>query len=38
MPFRKKRSFESLFPNANPLAVDFLSKTLTCKHSFVLIS
>jgi mitogen-activated protein kinase 1/3 len=31
MPFRKKKSFESLFPNANPLAVDFLTKTLTCE-------
>ena len=31
MPFRKKRSFESLYPNANPLAIDFLTKTLTCE-------
>ncbi|KIY47532.1 mitogen-activated protein kinase [Fistulina hepatica ATCC 64428] len=29
LPFRKKRSFATLFPNANPLAIDFLSKTLT---------
>jgi len=29
LPFRKKRPFSSLFPNANPLAIDFLTKTLT---------
>ncbi|KAF9528431.1 kinase-like domain-containing protein [Crepidotus variabilis] len=29
LPFRKKRPFATLFPNANPLAVDFLTKTLT---------
>ncbi|TFK67848.1 mitogen-activated protein kinase [Pluteus cervinus] len=29
LPFRKKRPFAQLFPNANPLAVDFLTKTLT---------
>ncbi|CAA7264289.1 unnamed protein product [Cyclocybe aegerita] len=29
LPFRKKRPFGTLFPNANPLAVDFLTKTLT---------
>jgi len=29
LPFRKKRSFATLFPNASPLAIDFLSKTLT---------
>lgn len=28
LPFRKKRSFAQIFPNANPLAVDFLTKTL----------
>ena len=28
LPFRKKRPFAQLFPNANPLAVDFLTKTL----------
>jgi hypothetical protein len=28
LPFRKKKSFQSIFPNANPLAIDFLSKTL----------
>lgn len=32
MPFRKRRSFESLYPKSNPLAIDFLTKTLTCKH------
>ncbi|OWZ45106.1 extracellular signal-regulated kinase 1/2 [Cryptococcus neoformans c45] len=31
LPFRKKRTFESIYPNANPLAIDFLRKTLTCK-------
>ncbi|KAF7360309.1 Mitogen-activated protein kinase [Mycena venus] len=29
LPFRKRRPFAQLFPNANPLAVDFLAKTLT---------
>lgn len=28
LPFRKKRPFSQLFPNANALAVDFLTKTL----------
>ncbi|CAK9782286.1 unnamed protein product [Cutaneotrichosporon oleaginosum] len=29
MSFRKKRAFETLYPKANPLAIDFLTKTLT---------
>jgi mitogen-activated protein kinase 1/3 len=29
LPFRKKRPFAQLFPNASPEAVDFLAKTLT---------
>ncbi|KAI9459773.1 kinase-like domain-containing protein [Boletus coccyginus] len=29
LPFRKRKPFAQLFPNANPLAVDFLTKTLT---------
>ncbi|KAG9041222.1 MAP kinase Pmk1 [Tulasnella sp. UAMH 9824] len=29
LPFRKKRPFATLFPNANPLAIDFLTQTLT---------
>jgi len=29
LPFRKKKSFQVIFPNANPLAIDFLTKTLT---------
>ncbi|KAL0960145.1 hypothetical protein HGRIS_011781 [Hohenbuehelia grisea] len=29
LPFRKKRPFAQIFPNANPLAVDFLTKSLT---------
>ncbi|WOO79719.1 Mitogen-activated protein kinase [Vanrija pseudolonga] len=29
MPFRKRRSFESLYPKSKPLAIDFLAKTLT---------
>jgi mitogen-activated protein kinase 1/3 len=29
LPFRKRRPFAMIFPNANPLAVDFLTKTLT---------
>lgn len=28
LPFRKRRSFATIFPNASPLAVDFLTKTL----------
>jgi len=30
LPFRKRRPFATLFPNANPLSVDFLTKTLVC--------
>ncbi|CAE6388907.1 unnamed protein product [Rhizoctonia solani] len=29
LPFRKRRPFAQLFPNASPLAVDFLTKSLT---------
>ncbi|GAA5958214.1 hypothetical protein JCM21900_000146 [Sporobolomyces salmonicolor] len=29
LPFQKKKNFHDLFPNASPLAVDFLAKTLT---------
>ncbi|GAA5907827.1 hypothetical protein JCM5296_005796 [Sporobolomyces johnsonii] len=29
LPFQKKKNFQDLFPNASPLAVDFLAKTLT---------
>ncbi|KAJ8474188.1 hypothetical protein ONZ45_g16035 [Pleurotus djamor] len=29
LPFRKRKPFATLFPNANPLALDFLTKTLT---------
>ncbi|KAG8720461.1 MAP kinase Pmk1 [Ceratobasidium sp. 394] len=29
LPFRKKKNFSQLFPNANPLAVDLLEKCLT---------
>lgn len=29
LPFRKKKSFSSLFPRANPLAIDLLEKLLT---------
>lgn len=31
MPFRKKKEFSAIYPNANPLAIDFLEKTLTCE-------
>jgi mitogen-activated protein kinase 1/3 len=34
LPFRKKKPFQTIFPNANPLAIDFLSKTLV--HLFLL--
>src|SRR5271155_1747857 len=30
LPFRKRRSFATIFPNASPLAVDFLTRTLVC--------
>lgn len=33
LPFRKRRPFSQLFPNANPLAVDFLEKTLVRRAS-----
>ena len=29
LPFRKRRPFQTLFPNASPQAIDFLTKTLT---------
>ncbi|TDL15308.1 mitogen-activated protein kinase [Rickenella mellea] len=29
LPFRKRRPFAQMFPNASPMAVDFLTKTLT---------
>ncbi|KAK0220499.1 probable MAP kinase Kpp2 [Armillaria ostoyae] len=29
LPFRKRRPFSAIFPNATPLAIDFLTKTLT---------
>ncbi|EIW69474.1 hypothetical protein TREMEDRAFT_30363 [Tremella mesenterica DSM 1558] len=29
LPFRKRKTFQSLYPNASPLAIDFLTKTLT---------
>ncbi|KAG1869919.1 MAP kinase precursor [Suillus subluteus] len=29
LPFRKRRPFAQIFPNANPSAVDLLTKTLT---------
>ena len=32
LPFRKKKSFQTIFPNANPLAIDFLTKTLVCPY------
>lgn len=28
LPFRRKKSFATIFPNATPEAVDFLTKTL----------
>jgi mitogen-activated protein kinase 1/3 len=30
LPFRKRRSFATIFPNASALAVDFLTQTLVC--------
>lgn len=29
MPFRKRKPFTLIYPNASPLAIDFLEKTLT---------
>ena len=31
LPFRKRKPFAQLFPNANPLAVDFLTRTLVSR-------
>jgi len=28
LPFRKKKPFQNIFPNANSLAIDFLTQTL----------
>lgn len=28
LPFRKRKPFTQLFPNANPLAIDFLTRSL----------
>ena len=28
LPFRKRKPFAQLFPNANPLAIDFLTRSL----------
>ena len=38
LPFRKKKSFAALFPNASPAATDFLQKTLTCAYRLVIFS
>lgn len=37
LPFRKKKPFQTIFPNANPLAIDFLSKTLVHLQLFPLL-
>lgn len=37
LPFRKKKSFQTIFPNANPLAIDFLTKTLVYPHLLFLV-
>ena len=34
LPFRKKKPFQTLFPNANALAADFLTKTLVSLFAF----
>lgn len=36
LPFRKKKAFGTLFPNASPQACDFLQRTLTCTSSLSL--
>lgn len=33
LPFRKKKPFQTIFPNANPSAIDFLTKSLVCQYS-----
>ena len=38
LPFRKKKSFQTIFPNANPLAIDFLTKTLVYSYPLPLVS
>jgi mitogen-activated protein kinase 1/3 len=37
LPFRKKKAFQTIFPNANPLAIDFLTKTLVLDCPFCII-
>jgi len=37
LPFRKKRPFATLFPNASSLAVDFLTKTLVGVLSIIIL-
>lgn len=32
LPMRSKKSLDSLYPRASPAAIDFLNRTLTCKH------
>ncbi len=34
LPFRKRRPFSAIFPNATPLAIDFLTKTLVSEDFF----
>jgi mitogen-activated protein kinase 1/3 len=38
LPFRKKKPFQTIFPNANPLAIDFLTKTLVYLYPLPLVS
>lgn len=33
LPFRRKQNFDILYKDSNPLAIDFLKKTLTCEPS-----
>ena len=35
LPFRKRKPFSVLFPNATPLAVDFLTRSLVCLSDFL---
>lgn len=37
LPFRKRKPFAQLFPNANPLAVDFLTKSLVGIHIAMIV-
>lgn len=38
LPLRSKKHFEHIYKDANPLAIDFLKKTLTCRFTSFVVS